>query len=112
MGNQRRINKKQQQSIALHRIHRLFHLAERKSLDGDLVLADRYVHLARKLSMKYLVPLPVEYKRLFCKHCYRFLLPGVTGRVRLQGGKVVWHCFHCKHFTRMPVHQKPTKNNG
>jgi len=109
MSKRKPRKKKQQQEIALHRIHKLFHLAECKALGGDLVLADRYVHLARKLSMKYLVPLPVEYKRLFCKHCYRFLLPGVTGRVRLQGGKVVWYCFYCKQFTRMPIHPKPVK---
>ena len=112
MVKRRRITKQQQQGIALHRIHRLFHLAQQKALGGDMVLADRYVHLARKISMKYLVPVPAEYKRLFCKHCYHFLLPGVTGRVRLQGGKVVWHCFQCKKYTRMPVHRKPVKNTA
>jgi len=109
MGKKRRLNKKQQQDIASHRIRRLFTLVQRRALDGDLTLADRYVHLARKLSMKYLVPIPPEYKHCFCKHCYRYLLPGVTGRVRLQKGKLVWYCFHCHSFSRMPLHGKTTK---
>lgn len=111
MGRKKRLNKKQQQQIALQRIHQLFGLAQRKALQGDLQLANRYVHLARKLSMKYLVPIPQEYKRLFCKHCYQFLLPGVTGRTRLHHGKLVWHCQHCGQFTRRPLHQKRQKTD-
>ena len=110
MAKKQRLTKKQQQSIALQRMTHLFHLAEQRALNGDMDLADRYVHLARKLSMKYLVPIPPEFKRMFCKQCYHFLLPGETGRFRLQGGKLVWSCFHCHHLTRMPLHKKPVKN--
>jgi len=104
----RRPKKKEQREIASRRITRLFTLAEERALQGDFPLADRYVHLARKISMKYLVPIPKQYKRCFCKHCYHYLLPGATGRVRLQKGKLVWYCFHCHLFSRLPLHNKKT----
>lgn len=112
MGNNKRLHKKEQQRIALQRIRQLFTLAIRKALQGDLKLADRYIHLARKLSMKYLVPIPAEYKRLFCKQCYCFLLAGVTGSTRLHRGKIVWHCCKCGHYTRMPLHGKKPKKTS
>jgi len=92
-----------QKRIALRRMQRLFRLAEEYALCGRMKLADRYVFLARKISMRYLVPIPQEFKRCFCKHCYRYLLPGVSGRVRIQGGKIVVYCLNCNRFTRMPV---------
>jgi ribonuclease P protein subunit RPR2 len=95
----KRVNKK----IALYRLSQLFHLAETAALQGRLNLADRYVEIARRLSMRYLVPIPAEFKRCYCKHCYRFLLPGVSGRVRIHRGRLIMSCFGCDHHTRMPL---------
>ena len=89
--------------IALSRIQRLFRLAEEYALRGRMNLADRYVFLARKIAMRYLVSIPSEFKRCFCKHCYRYLLPGVSGRIRINKGRIVVYCFNCNRYTRMPL---------
>lgn len=66
-------------------------------------LANRYITLARKLSMKYNLRIPSELKRRFCKHCYKFLMPGVNARVRTKDGKLIYTCFECKKFFRLPL---------
>ena len=96
-------NKKIQKSIASSRIQRLFEMAELNALNGKMNLADRYVFLARKISMRYLVPIPNKFKRCFCKHCYRYFLPDVTGRVRIHRGRIVFYCFNCRGYTRFPL---------
>ena len=98
----RNIWKKKAKGIARRRIYRLFALAEKMALKGRMDLADRYVLLARKLSMHYLVPISRRYKRQFCKHCYRFLLPSVSSRVRFRKHKVIIWCSYCNKFTRIP----------
>ncbi len=96
-------NKKQQKKIAKNRIIKLFNLAEEYALSGRLKFSDRYVFLARKLSMRYLVPIPPKYKRRFCKNCYTYLLPGKNCRVRIHGKKIVTYCHNCKKYTRFPI---------
>ncbi|MFW6120319.1 MAG: ribonuclease P protein component 4 [Petrotogales bacterium] len=96
-------NKRIQKRIAKNRIQRLFRLAEKYALRDRLELSDRYVFLARKLSMRYLVPIPKEFKRRFCKHCYSYLLPGINCRVRIHRGKIVTYCYNCKKYTRIPL---------
>lgn len=107
MPKKRRITKKQQKKIASRRIGKLFTMAEENALVGKLSLADRYVELARKISMRNLTPIKKEYKRRFCKHCYSYLLPTVTCRVRINRGKLVVYCHNCKKYMRIPL-----KNNG
>jgi len=99
-------NKDLQKKIAKKRITKLFLMAEKKALDGQLDLADRYVHLARKISMKYLVPIPQEYKRFFCKHCYSYLLPSVNSCFRITNSKLVIFCNNCEKYTRLPLKNK------
>jgi ribonuclease P protein subunit RPR2 len=96
-------NKKIQKTIASSRINNLFSLAEKYALSGRLNLANRYVDLARKISMRYLVPMPKEFKRRFCKHCYQYLLPHVTCRIRIHRGKLIIYCNNCKRYTRIPL---------
>jgi len=96
-------DKKNQKTIANRRIRQLFILSEKYALSGRLKLADRYVELARKISMRYLVPIPGEFKRRFCKHCYKYLLPSNTCRVRIHRGKLVIYCHSCKKYTRIPL---------
>ena len=95
--------KKIQKKIAKRRIIRLFTLAENYALSGRLKLSDRYVYLARKISMKYLVPIPKEFKRRFCKHCYHYLLADTNCRIRIHRGRLIIHCDNCKKFTRIPL---------
>jgi len=100
------IDKKNQKTIASKRIKQLFRLAEQNALSNRLNLSNRYVDLARKISMRYLVPIPKEFKRCFCKHCYQYMLPNVTCRVRINRGKLVFYCNKCKKFSRMPLRNK------
>ncbi|MBW2994958.1 hypothetical protein KY312_01260 [Candidatus Woesearchaeota archaeon] len=57
---------------------------------------------ARRIGMRYEVPIPRALKRKFCKHCYSYFMPGKSCRVRLSKQKVVYYCMKCKKFTRYP----------
>jgi len=103
MSKQKRVDKKIQKSIAKRRIDKLFSMAEENALNNKINLANRYVQIARKISMKYLVPIPPKYKRRFCKHCYHYLLPNITSRIRIHRGKIVIFCFNCKKYERFPL---------
>jgi ribonuclease P protein subunit RPR2 len=86
---------------AKERIAGLFKQAE-EVFGKDEKLADRYVELARKISMRFKVRIPKELKKRFCKHCYTYLVPGKNCRVRTHEGKVVYYCQKCKKFMRFP----------
>lgn len=96
------ISKKRQKEIAKERIIELFKKAK-ETFPKNKSLANRYVTLARKLSMKVRMRIPRPYKRQYCKHCYKFLQNGVNSRVRTRDGKVIISCFECKKFTRIPI---------
>ena len=96
-------DRKTQKTIARSRINHLFSLAEQNALLNKLNLANRYVDLARKISMRYLVPVPREFKRCFCKHCYQYMLPNVTCRIRIHRGKLIIYCNNCKRCNRLPL---------
>ena len=96
-------NKVIQKTIAEKRISNLFTLAEKKALSGNLELANRYVQVARKISMRNLVSIPNEFKRRFCKHCYQYLLPDNNCRIRIHRSRLIIHCDNCKKFTRIPL---------
>jgi len=98
----RRLSRRIQRIIARKRIKKLFEMAEERALKGDLYFANRYVDIARRISMRTLTRIPKKYKIRFCKHCYHYLLPGVTCRVRVQRGKIVTYCYNCKKFIRRP----------
>ena len=103
MGKRGSKDKKIQKTIAKKRIAKLFEIAEQNALADRLHLANRYVEIARKISMRHLVPIPKEHKIRFCKHCYSYLLPGATSRVRFNSGKIVVYCNNCKKYTRIPL---------
>jgi ribonuclease P protein subunit RPR2 len=103
MAKRNQRDKKIQKTIANKRINKLFSMAEQRALSGNFSLADRYVEIARKISMKNLVPIPKDLKRRFCKHCYSYLLPDSNCRFRIHRGKLVVHCYNCKKYTRIPL---------
>ena len=96
------IPKAKQKEIAKERMEKLFLQAE-NIFSTNKALANRYITLARKIAMKVKIRIPLELKRKFCKHCYKFLMPGVNSRIRTRDGKVIISCFECKKFTRIPV---------
>jgi len=97
-----------QKTIAKNRIIKLFTLAERYAISERFDLANRYVEIARKISMRYLVPIPKKFKRRFCKHCYSYLLPDKNCRIRIHNNRVIIFCKNCGKFTRIPI--KNSKN--
>jgi ribonuclease P protein subunit RPR2 len=97
--------KNKAKDIANARIIRYFDMAEGVFLE-DKSLANRYVTLARNTAMKYQVNIPSQYKRKFCKHCYKYLRPGVNASVRTtpggRGSHVTYTCSECKKHMRVP----------
>ena len=87
--------------IAMERIDVLFEQAK-GMFRKDKKLANRYVRLARELSMKYKIRIPSELKRQFCKHCNSYLMPSVNARVRKREGKIAYYCLECKRYMRFP----------
>ena len=96
--------------IALERIRILFRLA-RETIRSDKALAQRYVQIARRLAMAARVRLPREYRRMVCRHCKSFIVPGINCRVRIQQRRephVVITCLECGSHTRIPLRKKKT----
>lgn len=94
--------------IALQRIRVLFQLAK-EVVHEDPRLAQRYVKVARRIAMAVRVRLPKEYRRLICRHCKSFILPGVSCRVRTQTRRephLVITCFTCGKHTRIPLRKR------
>jgi len=103
MGKKKKKFKLAQKKIAKRRIEKLFIMAEEAALSKKFNLADRYVELARKISMRYLVPIPKKFKRCFCKNCYSYVLPGKTARIRISNSKIVIFCFNCGKISRFII---------
>ena len=88
-------------NIAIERIRILFKEAK-LAFNTDPKLSDRYVELARKIAMKTKISIPRELRRMFCKHCFSYLVPSRNCTVRLQKSKVVYFCSNCKKYMRFP----------
>ncbi len=88
--------------IALERIEILFKQAK-QVFKKNPALSNRYVILARKLAMKAKIRIPRDLQKKFCKHCYRYLVPGTTCRVRTVKQKLVYYCLNCKKYMRFPL---------
>jgi ribonuclease P protein subunit RPR2 len=88
--------------IARERIAILFSLAS-EFFAHDPDLSDRYVALARMIAMRQRVRMDRALRRQFCRHCYRFLVPGKNMRVRIHRGRVVITCRACGRQTRIPL---------
>ncbi|MEM1589081.1 MAG: ribonuclease P [Candidatus Bathyarchaeia archaeon] len=97
--------------IAKQRIQTLFRLAIEIHRE-DPQLAQRYVDIARRVAMAARVRLPTEYRRLVCRHCKSFILPGVSSRVRIKQRRephVVITCLKCGGYMRIPLRRKTAK---
>ena len=93
---------RENKKIAMERIHCLFREAEKMAKENKMELCRRYVEIARKISMKYLVRIPKIYRLRFCKKCLSYLVPGKNCRVRLKKSKVVVTCLNCGNKKRYP----------
>lgn len=90
-----------QKHIARQRVMQLIEFAE-KVFPKSRERADHYVSIARKIAMKARIRIPSDLKKKFCKHCYKFLQPGVNCRVRTKNNKVIYYCLNCKNYMRFP----------
>lgn len=101
MKRQHKKKPKLHREIAIERILELFKQAELRFKQNP-ELSDRYIEIARKISMKYKVKIPKELKKRYCKHCHKYLVPGANSRIRLTKQKVVYYCSNCKKYMRFP----------
>ena len=93
------------QHIALERISILFRNAI-EAFEQDRGLAQNYVDLAWKIGMRYKVRRPVAYRRMTCKKCKAFILPGVNCTVRTRTSRephIVFTCLNCGGHMRIPL---------
>lgn len=88
--------------IAESRINDLFNEAK-KVFVKDKTLSKRYIELSKKISTKYRTKIPKEYKKQHCKKCNNYLMPGKNATVRINNGKITYHCKECNHISRMPL---------
>jgi ribonuclease P protein subunit RPR2 len=87
--------------MAAQRIERLFRLAGEACRERP-DLADRYVDIARRISMRHRVSIPRELKRNVCKNCCGYLAPGINARVRIDGRNILITCQRCGGIKRYP----------
>lgn len=87
--------------LAEQRILRLFSLAA-SVYDQRPDLSNRYVAIARRISMRHRVGIPGHLKRQVCKKCHSYLKPGSNARVRVDGRNVVITCLKCGGIRRYP----------
>jgi len=98
----RRKNKKEWiREMAHQRIRLLFELAE-ESFEKAPLLSNRYVLLAKKISMRHRIRMPRALKRRICKKCGVFLVPGSNSRIRIRDDRVVTTCLECGMIVRIP----------
>lgn len=105
-------NKAEFQAMAQERIAVLFGEADAAAKEGNLQRANRYIFLARKLSMKFSVRLSHEQRRKFCHKCYKYLLPGknLTVKINPKTQSVEYLCKECGSITRYPyIREKQNK---
>lgn len=94
--------------IALKRIRKLFEMAI-EMLHERPDLAQRYVEIARKIGMRARIRMPRENRMLICRHCKRFIFPGVSSRIRIQPRRephIVITCLYCGGHMRKPLRRR------
>lgn len=94
--------------IALKRIRKLFELAI-EALHERPDLAQRYVEIARRIGMRARIRMPRENRILICRHCKRFIFPGVSSRIRIQPRRephIVITCLYCGGHMRKPLRRR------
>ncbi|PWR76109.1 ribonuclease P protein component 4 [Methanospirillum stamsii] len=94
--------------IALERIRILFDKAD-EFLSWDSEFSNRCIRHACLIAMKERIRIPLPLKRRYCRVCKTYLVPGKTGRVRIDRGRVIITCLSCGWHRRFPLSRR--KNN-
>lgn len=90
-------------AIARERLAILLEMAEQRALSGEMGLADRYAQLARRIGMRYNIPMPRGFNLRFCRRCMCYLVPGKNARFRTSAGRLSRQCLGCGSVYRMPL---------
>ena len=98
-----------QQEIARERIMILMGLAE-SEFRKHPERSHRYADLARKIGMRYNVPMPREARRI-CKGCHRFMVPGRNSVVRANPAtrSMESKCMECGRVSRHPYAREKSR---
>jgi ribonuclease P protein subunit RPR2 len=96
--------------VAKERISILFSQAQ-EAFHEHPERSNRYVGLARRISMRQRVRIDRELRRRYCHHCYAFLVPGQNMRVRVHRGSVVATCGICNKKMRYRVVRPHVRND-
>ncbi|MDI9644756.1 MAG: ribonuclease P [Candidatus Verstraetearchaeota archaeon] len=94
--------------LARQRILRLFALAV-ETIHTDPALANRYVEIALRISMRTRVRIPKELKRNLCRGCNSLLYPGITSRVRISASRsphLSVTCLNCGSVRRYVLNKR------
>jgi len=93
--------------IALERIGILFGLAHKRFKEYP-EYSDRYVGLARRISMRSNVPIPAGLKRRLCRRCGSYLSSGSNATVRTKPEQkaVIISCKKCGNVSRYPYRRE------
>ena len=70
---------------------------------NNLELAERQAEIAKKISMKFKIKMPIEIRSSFCKKCKKFIVPNISSRVRVGQSNVKSisiTCNFCTHTYR------------
>lgn len=79
---------------------------------NDTVLAKRQAEIAKQICLKYNLRRQYYDKQLFCRKCKKFIIPGVSSRVRLgyKPKAVKITCFECGYIYRKIIQSVGTKS--
>lgn len=96
--------------LALQRIDILLDNALKNARE-HMDLAQRQARIAWRICTRYNIRLPFEKRRLYCRGCKRFIVPGINARVRIRNKAIRCikiTCLDCGHVYRkiLPIRHK------
>ena len=98
--------KSSKKQIAIKRMEILFNNALTNAKNNP-DLAQKQAEIAKKISMKFKIPMSYEIHSRFCKKCKKFVPPGIASKIRL-GSKpksIRITCSYCNHTYRKIISQ-------
>ena len=94
-----------QKEITDERVRILFSKVEEAAREKDISQADYLIGIAREIGKKNNVRMPREYKRLYCKNCYRFISSAKRSKTRInsKNHRVEVTCLSCGKTMFYPI---------
>lgn len=105
--SKKRISDRAIKALAASRMERLTKMAYDEARSGELLRSRRYNELARRIAMRCNVSM--RYGTTICPNCLVSLVPGHTGRVRLNDSRISVSCMRCGYVRRMPYIREKKK---